>query len=213
MEPTDQMRERLDELERERQWVTDELHDGLLQSVVAAHMTAEVLRRKWPATEGPEPTELAALLGHLQQAMAEGRSLLDRAHEANQRAHDLADRLDMLINQTRWDSDREFTFDIDLPKLLSPAIQHSIYRLLQEAISNIRRHSNASHVRIALQPRAGRVWLQIEDDGCGFDADHTVEGNYGLLGMRRRVERMGGTFTLQTAPGQGTRITIDLPPT
>jgi len=206
-----QLRARLGELEREQQWFSIELHDGLLQSVIAAHMAAESLRRKWPAAGGAEPAEIGMLLQYLQQAMLEGRFLLDHALPEAISTANLTASLESLVDQLRNEPSCEVESAIRVPDGLSPAIQRTVYRLLQETLSNVRRHSGASSVRVRIEPTATGVRMETSDDGRGFDASQVGEGHFGLRGMQRRVEMMGGRFHLETSPGCGTRVTVELP--
>jgi signal transduction histidine kinase len=84
-----------------------------------------------------------------------------------------------------------------------------VFRVVQEALRNAARHSGAQHVRIGVQEDGGLLRLAIEDDGKGFVP--SLETGLGILGMQERVVSLAGTMTLDSQPGKGTRITIDLP--
>ena len=86
------------------------------------------------------------------------------------------------------------------------------YRLIQEALSNVVKHSSATKacVRIAVPSDRKQLHIQIDDNGCGFDRD-TIEPGIGLIGMSERVDGLGGTLDIQTQPNAGTSIAIDLP--
>lgn len=99
---------------------------------------------------------------------------------------------------------------------LSPTITTTLFRIVQEAVSNIIRHAQAKSVRIVLQSKDGAVRLKIEDDGCGFDPDKTSRSavemhRLGLLGMRERVERLGGGVQIESVPGEGTKVDVTIP--
>jgi signal transduction histidine kinase len=101
--------------------------------------------------------------------------------------------------------DRE---DYGLDKLLST----SIFRIVQESLTNIARHASASHAMVALQDRGGDLLLSIADDGCGMSAELTGEKKtYGMLGMRERVNMLGGRISIDSAPGRGTHIEVSIP--
>ena len=90
------------------------------------------------------------------------------------------------------------------------------FRIIQEALTNVVRHAQAHHVRIELTRREGLLELTIQDDGVGFDVDKAVDrtassGHLGLLGMRERVEILGGTLKIESHPGRGTQIRVSLP--
>jgi signal transduction histidine kinase len=92
---------------------------------------------------------------------------------------------------------------------LSPAVQSSLFRIVQEALTNCVKHAKATHVTIELSTGgAQQVSLTVADDGIGFDADSQISRGLGLLTMRERAEFMGGRFTLTSKPGHGTRITV-----
>ncbi len=84
-----------------------------------------------------------------------------------------------------------------------------IYRVVQEALHNCARHSHATKVRIRVEQALDRLRLNIEDDGQGFDAQHTK--GLGLVGIQERVSRLGGTFDVQSRPGHGTKLSVELP--
>jgi signal transduction histidine kinase len=84
-----------------------------------------------------------------------------------------------------------------------------IYRVVQEALHNSARHSHATSVRIRVEQQQNRLFLNIQDDGQGFDVQHTK--GLGLLGIQERVTRLGGTFQVHSQPGRGTRLSIELP--
>jgi signal transduction histidine kinase len=108
-------------------------------------------------------------------------------------------------------------FNFQKPKLdlkLSPQYNLILYRVVQEAITNIVKYANAKTVDILLSGKPGLVQLDIKDDGLGFDYNKLLEqgprDKLGLLGLRERVELLGGAMRINTAPGKGTRITVQL---
>ena len=87
-----------------------------------------------------------------------------------------------------------------------------LYRIAQEALMNVSRHAKATRVDILLQKRPGRICLEIQDNGQGFDASETTTCNrLGILGMRERVEMIGGTFCIESSPGHSTSIRVEIP--
>jgi signal transduction histidine kinase len=95
-------------------------------------------------------------------------------------------------------------------------IEITLFRVVQEAISNTVRHADASAVLIQGGLAGGRIWIEIEDDGRGFDpasiaADPETLRGVGLLGMRERIDLIGGTLTIDSAEGEGARIRIEAP--
>jgi signal transduction histidine kinase len=86
-----------------------------------------------------------------------------------------------------------------------------LFRLVQEALLNARKHSRAQRLSVSFERLDDEVLLQVEDDGCGFDSAVIPIGHYGLLTMRERAEVSGGTLLVQSQPGYGTRISVRLP--
>lgn len=102
-----------------------------------------------------------------------------------------------------------------LPKRLAPEYETVLFRAVQEALTNIARHAQATQVTVDLRQEEGRVRLAIADNGVGFDVNapprHAHGSGLGLVGLRERVALVGGRCIIESAPGEGTRITIDLP--
>jgi signal transduction histidine kinase len=99
---------------------------------------------------------------------------------------------------------------------LSPAVETALFRIVQEALTNVVQHANARRVSLLLEARAGAVSLIVEDDGQGFEVDHLMRGPadkrwLGLYGMQERAEMLGGTLTLESAPGAGTTVFVKVP--
>jgi signal transduction histidine kinase len=93
---------------------------------------------------------------------------------------------------------------------LDDAVEISVYRIVQEALTNVARHAQAQRVEIALAHRGESLALRIRDDGCGFDPASAPRG-LGLLGMQERVAALGGGFDLRSRPGAGVTIDIRIP--
>ncbi|MFC2010184.1 histidine kinase [Chloroflexota bacterium] len=99
---------------------------------------------------------------------------------------------------------------------LSSSVEITVYRAIQEAINNIRKHSEATKVSLTMQYQADRLIVEIRDNGKGFDLSQTTDsaisiGHMGLLGMRQRAEILGGRIRIKTSEGSGTIITLNLP--
>jgi signal transduction histidine kinase len=95
-------------------------------------------------------------------------------------------------------------------------METALFRIVQEAVNNVVRHAQAETVNIELCERDGAVVAEVEDDGVGFDAARFArrrsgEAGLGLLGMRERASRFGGSVQVRSAPGEGTRVHIELP--
>ena len=97
---------------------------------------------------------------------------------------------------------------------LSARIESGLYRIAQEAIANAQKHAQAQHIEVMLSADEQHVQLIVQDDGVGFDPElvaHRSEGHFGLAGMSERVKLLGGTLSIQSTPGTGTRIAVTVP--
>lgn len=104
----------------------------------------------------------------------------------------------------------EFKRDIQSERM-DPLLQENIFRIVQEALTNVKRHSRSKTAEIGLWQRDGALLLEIEDQGVGFDPNGVPDGRFGLKGIRERARLFGGRASIQSAPGEGTRILVELP--
>ncbi len=218
-------------LERMRQALAqDELLGRLLRKVIAAQEE----ERKRLARELHDETlqQLTALGMHLDlmpgpKRPAEARRLVDQMIDDLHRViYDLRPSIldDLgLLPAIHWYAERlssrgvavQFEFP-EAPLDLTPEARIAVYRVVQEALSNIERHANAETVLVACNVSADELTLEIEDDGKGFEPEKVRQPRengqgLGLLGMRERLSLLGGTCNVESQPGQGTRVLIRLP--
>jgi signal transduction histidine kinase len=104
------------------------------------------------------------------------------------------------------------------PRQLSPEIEATLFRTAQEALANVRKHARASQVALTLSYMGNTVALDARDDGVGFDPSRTAteagdrtSGGFGLKGMRERIEQAGGSLSVESAPGEGSTLAVELP--
>jgi signal transduction histidine kinase len=93
---------------------------------------------------------------------------------------------------------------------LDPERESAVYRIVQEALTNVERHGRAEGVEVVVAERAGEIEIRVEDDGVGFDT-RVIPGGFGLRGMRERAESAGGRLTVGSDPGAGTRVRATIP--
>ena len=104
--------------------------------------------------------------------------------------------------------------DPEASHAIEPRAEVQLLRVVQEALTNVRKHARASRVNIRIARRDGAPTITIEDDGAGFDpaaVGPSITGGFGLGAMRERVEQVGGTLEIVSAPGAGTRIRVQIP--
>jgi two-component system sensor histidine kinase UhpB len=198
--------------EQERRMIARELHDELGQSLTAIKAMAVAT-----AAAPPEPERLRERMGEVARVADHtydvARQLIQRLRPPVLDMLGLAAALRQLVDRWNGGSGAGFCrLDVDGDvSSLPDAVAVTLYRIIQEGLTNAARHARAAEVRIALSMRpGGAVELDIVDDGAGFDPVRARPG-LGLLGMRERTAALGGRFTLDSAPGRGTGIHIVLP--
>jgi signal transduction histidine kinase len=141
-------------------------------------------------------------------AQAEMRALLAELRPSTITDSKLGDLLRLLGNALTGRT--SIPVEISAPEdlILPPDIQITFYRICQEALNNVAKHSKAGHVNISLKQDGNDVVLRIRDDGKGFDPNLTISGHYGLGMMRERAESAGALFSVSSQSGQGTEIIL-----
>jgi two-component system sensor histidine kinase UhpB len=205
--------------EDERERLARELHDDTLQVLTA--LSAGLAGAELLVTTAPERAqkhlhELSVMSSH---AITELRRLIVALRPAILDDKGLMAALKWYV-QSKNQQMPETTIEVlaeDSPCRFSSSVETTLFRITQEALTNIERHAQARHVRIVLRCEDNWVHLRIEDDGRGFDPatvkmvrDESMHG-WGIVGMRERVSLAGGHFHIQSAPGQGTKIMIRMP--
>lgn len=215
----DQKGERLSAVEhvlkvadRERQLIAYEIHDGFVQQMLTALMQLDAYR--WSVGQGKPNAEqkLDAVIDTLRQGAAEARQLIDHVRPPDLATAGLAGALRTLTQRLSQFSEIpvELTIAPDFPSL-APESELAIYRIVQECLTNIQRHSQSERARVELNVEEENLQVVIRDWGVGFDPDAVGEGHYGLIGVRERARLIGGTVKIDTKPDAGVRIILQLP--
>jgi two-component system sensor histidine kinase UhpB len=194
--------------ERERLRIARALHDEAGQTLTAIALEIERVATDGPPAERDRMTRLAA---QLHSGLDDIRRL---TRELRPEALDDLGLVNALIALTsragRQGSVKiERRFSTELPRL-SAELELVIYRVAQEALTNILRHAEAEHCVVALEPTAAGIQLTVSDDGRGMP-DHFAEDAFGIEGMRERALLFGGTLAIESRTGQGTRVTLRVP--
>jgi NarL family two-component system sensor histidine kinase YdfH len=202
-------------LTNERQRMARELHDTLSQDVAGLVLQLEAANAHLSAGRDERAQAI------VEQAMARARSTLRDARAAidDLRARDsrvrLSERLEALVRRFRAESEVACELVVDLgtwDAALLAAHQEQLDRLVSEALANVRKHARATRVDVQVQAKADTLTLRVADDGAGFEANAVPQtGHYGLHGLRERARLLGGTLRIESAPGAGTTITLEMP--
>ncbi len=188
-----------------RQQMAHDLHDGLLQFLVASELHLENVRDE----VGEDNRDLARALYGLRAATVEGRRLIRQLGPAPLESGLGAGMNDLLkgLQQDGW----EVTSQLQIPAELPEAVSLAAFRILQEALNNVRKHSGGpGPVRVEVQGQLAGLRLTVTDGGKGFDQAASSSG-VGLTSMKSRAEGVGGRLTVASQPGQGTRVEAWLP--
>jgi signal transduction histidine kinase len=203
---------------RERQRLAHEIHDTLAQGFTSIVMKLE-------AAEETLPTDPAVTQRHIDQSrriaresLGEARRLMWALRPESLERSSLPETLARLAERWAEECGAEASTTVTgTPRPLAPEIEVRLLRVGQEALNNCRKHAQARQVVMTLSYMNNFVALDIHDDGVGFDpakphsgtSDHS--GGFGLNGMRERVEQLGGTLLVESAPGEGTTLVVELP--
>jgi signal transduction histidine kinase len=196
--------------EDERARLARDLHDELGALLTSAKLDVARLRPRL-AGSAPEALErLAHLASTLDSVIALKRRITEDLHPSSLEHLGLNVALEILAREYGERSGVTVALAVQPVPLARPA-ELVVYRLVQEAVTNISKHAQARRVWITLAHHAAQVELTVRDDGVGFDATRPPRSAYGLVGMRFRVEAEHGSLAVQSAPGQGTCIVARLP--
>ena len=196
--------------EDERHRLARNLHDELGALLTSAKLDAARIRSRLAGT-APEALErLAHLVETLNASITLGRSIIEDLRPSTLANLGLVATLEILVREFGERSAVAVECVLE-PVTLDAAAELTVYRLVQEAITNISKYAQARHVRLTMAARDSHVEVTVRDDGVGFDTTVPPRSAYGLVGMRFRVEAAGGTLAVTSAPGQGTQLTLRLP--
>jgi signal transduction histidine kinase len=201
--------------QQERNRLARELHDSIKQQVFSIHMSAAAVEARWEADPGGAREALGDVRRSAREAMAEMNALLQQLSPAPLEKVGLVQALRDQCEALGYRSGAEVVVEFgELPAddWLPAGAQDSLFRVAQEALSNVARHARAAHVRLYLgQPGgAGPLIMEIGDDGQGFEME-MVRGGMGLQNIRQRVQALEGKFGLDSAPGGGTTLRVTIP--
>jgi PAS domain S-box-containing protein len=203
--------------EEERRRIARELHDEVGQLLTGAKLSQEML-----------VTDLPAELAELRGRALENVNLIDETMDVVRRLSldlrpaaldelGLSAALEWHIERYQHQTGIQVTFhETSLPRQLPDPQATAVYRIVQEALTNVARHASARSAVVEVVCDDQSLRVQVTDDGCGFDAATILRtgpaaGHFGLLGLQERATLLGGQAHVESSPGQGTRITVELP--
>jgi PAS domain S-box-containing protein len=199
--------------ESERRHIARELHDEAGQALASLRFGLRLLER--------EIDEGGSAAGMVAELMQRTDAVLDGLHRlaADLRPPSLDPLgLEAALREYVRSAGSKFGLEVRFKARgftggrLPAVVETGLYRVVQEAIANVARHARATRIDVLAECRGDRVVVMVEDDGAGFEPDQVQRGDhFGLLGIRERAEALGGSMTVESAPGAGTTIVVEVP--
>jgi two-component system NarL family sensor kinase len=205
----------MDASNAERRRIAGDLHDGIVQDLagIALSLSGMADRAKGESTE-TLVQELKTAASATRREMRELRTLLVEIHPPNLHAVGLQAALQDLLAPLA-SSNVQFTLDVPADLRLPGAVESLLFRAAQEGLRNVIAHAAASRVRIEVRVQSGRATLELSDDGVGFSPDERGrrrgEGHFGLDLLDALVRDAGGVMRLESSPGEGTLLLVEVP--
>jgi PAS domain S-box-containing protein len=202
--------------EEERRRVAYEVHDGLAQTAAAAHQLLQAHVRHHAPGSPESQKNLVRVLQLVQQTVGEARDVIADLRPTVLDDFGLATAIRQQVDRIST-QDRRIDYEETLGgERLPAAVETTLYRVAQEALTNVRKHASSARAEVTLQRLDGSVLLRVRDWGLGFRTDEVGNGGgpgerVGLSSMRERVALLGGSFILHSEPGAGTEIVAEVP--
>jgi signal transduction histidine kinase len=195
---------------QERNRIARDIHDSLGHSLTVFNIHTEAARRLLH-TNLPEAEALLVELKHLgAQALEEVRESVTMLRADPLQGKSLYDAIASLVREFDRTTGIQPTFSYEIPAPLSVELNFTLYRLVQESLTNIRKHAAASEVTIEIYRTETDIQASVRDNGRGFDLQHNPSG-FGLQGMHERTLALGGSFKITTAPDRGCQMQVIFP--
>ncbi len=202
------LRKLLELQERDRKLFSYELHDGLLQYVIGAKMIVDALCRQSTGAQLESAEAVRRLLG---SAIAEGRAMISGLRPMIIDEQGIVGAISYLISDhSNRGIEIRFTHQVQFDRLDS-RLEQTVYRIVQEALTNVRRHSGAATAEVDIRQQGQHLLIEIRDAGAGFDPTQIPCDRFGVRGMQERARLFGGTAQIVSAPGQGTTVRVSIP--
>ena len=189
-----------------------EIHDELAQLLAGAILQVQAFEGLRESDPRGAATAYETARAMLQRSHAEARRLISGVRPMILDEAGVVPAVAHLVDQQRRQAGMEIEYvgSVEFDRL-APILENAIYRICQEALSNACRYSKSDKVCVELAQNGNRLEIEVRDQGVGFDPDAVPDSRYGIAGMRERARLLGGTFSIQSGPGKGTRVRVELP--
>ncbi len=200
------------ELER-RKWAL-EIHDGITQSLANIYYRLQAYRKLLAKEPLGAQQDLEKIEELMLEAITEARGIIDDLRPSILDDVGLIPAIEKYLKRVKEENHISVTFEVGRSiTRLSSEVETAVYRIIQEALSNVRKHARATEVKVEIVSLGNRLVAKVADNGCGFDVEmvDTEGDNWGLIGMRERAEIIGGSLQIESNVGQGTLIRLEVP--
>jgi signal transduction histidine kinase len=205
-------------IEAERSRISRDLHDGILQTLLSIEIQLDVLRRRVAAAPDQAVTSLANLQQTVKNESAELRHMVTDMRPLRVQSADLVDLMTGFAERFRNESSLALDLLIDSVEVQAPdRVCRELFQIYREALNNIKKHAKASHVVVKLSQDDSRLVLVVDDNGEGFSFAGRFTGDeldrlrLGPISIKERTRTVGGVLTVESNPGHGARLTIEIP--
>jgi signal transduction histidine kinase len=197
----------------ERKRLASDLHDSVAQKVFSLSLSAQAAAMLVDTDPGRAKEELLHVEALARAASEEMRAAIFELRPAELEADGLATALRKHAEVLRRLHSQAIDVHVTGERRLPPDLEKCLFRIAQEALTNALKHGSAKSIRVDLELVDSRVSLGVSDDGAGFDPEtaRARSGRLGLVSMQERAESVGGTLTISSRPGEGTRVAVEVP--
>jgi signal transduction histidine kinase len=193
----------------ERKYIARELHDTVTQTIFSANLLAEILPKLWKKDPKGVLRRLEEIRHLNNAALTEMRSVLYELRPSAFKGEDLATLLGELIKSLSVRSSIPINIEIIRERVYSHKVELGFYRIAQEALNNIIKHSNASEAKLILKSVSGNLRMEIFDNGIGFKKENNTQDNLGMIIMKERAKIIGATINIDSIINKGTKILVE----
>lgn len=206
------LRRLLDLHDRDRKMLAYEIHDGLAQELTGALLSLQALECQAGVTSPQARLLLDRAMGLVRQGITQTRRLIGGLRPPVLDESGMGVAIEYLICEIHEQGGPAIEFEQELgDRRPASPLENVVFRIVQESLTNACRHSRSPKIRVRLTQREGRIQIEIQDWGIGFDPARVEQGHFGLQGIRQRALLFGGSAIIESTLGTGTRILVELP--
>ncbi len=197
----------------ERERFARDLHDGIIQSIYAAGLSLDIIKADIPPANQHVREQIELSLKSLANVITDIRNYIFDLRPQALRGKGLKARLEGLVKELQVNTTLAIRAEVspDINAYLAESQASHVFHICHEALANAARHAKARHIYLSLTRKEEIITLRVEDDGIGFEAPPEINpGHHGLANIQARVSQLGATLKIESAPQQGTRLTMTL---